>query len=236
MQQNNSRLNKNGSAFDAKNRKAARMNGADSITPSAYNLLIGGVLLYGFIANALIVWLGGNSLVYFIANNYLIFLILYFILCIAGVIISARSTSPLISFLGYNLVVVPIGAVVTVSVAGQYMSDILLAIVTTGAVTAVMMILGATYPRFFAKLGRTLALSLFLGIIANFIVLLFGYTGTVFNWFFVIVFSLYIGYDWQKAQMYPKTADNAVDCALDLYLDIINLFLRVLRILSRNRD
>lgn len=233
--QRNSNMQNSGDFFDTASRKKARMNGADSITASAYNLIIGGVLLYGFIVNALIVWLGGNSLVYFIANNYLIFFILYFVLCFAGIILSAKSQNPLTSFLGYNLVVVPIGAVVTVSVAGQYMADILLAIVTTGAVTAVMMILGAAYPRFFARMGRTLALSLFLGILANFIAILFGYSGNIFNWLFVIIFSLYIGYDWQKAQMYPKTADNAVDSALDLYLDIINLFLRLLRILSRNR-
>ena len=32
--------------------------------------------------------------------------------------------------------------------------------------------------------------------------------------------------------MYPKTLDNAVDSALDIYLDVINLFLRILRILG----
>lgn len=51
------------------------------------------------------------------------------------------------------------------------------------------------------------------------------------------IFSLYIGYDWVKAQMYVKTVDNAVDSALDIYLDIINLFLQLLRILgSKNND
>ena len=131
--------------------------------------------------------------------------------------------------------VVPIGALLSVVLPAYYISDILLAIVTTGAVTAVMMVLGATYPRIFAKMGRTLLLSLLIGILANIIALIFGYSGNIFNWLFVVIFSLYIGYDWQKAQMYPKTADNAVDCALDLYLDIINLFIRLLRIISKSR-
>ena len=48
------------------------------------------------------------------------------------------------------------------------------------------------------------------------------------------IFSLYIGYDYQRAQFYPPTVDNAVDCALDIYLDIINLFLDILRILARS--
>ena len=39
--------------------------------------------------------------------------------------------------------------------------------------------------------------------------------------------------DFHRSQMYPKTLDNAVDSALDIYLDVINLFLKVLRILAK---
>ena len=205
------------------------------LTPSAYNLLIGGVLLYGFIANALVVWIGSDFFTSLASDHYILFIIGYFVLCTAGTVIAVRSTKPVASFLGYNLVVLPIGALLAITLPAFYITDILLAIVATGIVTAAMMILGATYPRFFAKLGRTLFLSLLLGWLVEFVALLFGYEGNIFNWLFVTIFSLYIGYDWQKAQMYPKTADNAVDCALDLYLDIINLFLRILRILSRSR-
>ena len=217
-------------------RKKVRMNGADTISPSTYNLIIGAVILYGFIVNALIVWLGGDSLVRFATNNYAVFFIAYFVMCLAGMFLSAKAKNPVLSFIGYNLVVVPIGAVVTIAVSGQYIEDVLLAIVVTGAVTAIMMILGTAYPRFFAKLGRTLFLSLFIGVLANLVASLFGYSGTIFNWLFVVLFSLYIGYDWQKAQMFPKTADNAVDSALDLYLDIINLFLQLLRLMSKSRN
>lgn len=233
MQQNNTQSN---SIFNTANRKKIRMNFADSITASTYNLIIGGVLLYGFIVNALIVWLGSNFFISVASKHYFMFIIGYFILCIVGSAISFKAQNPFISFLGYNLVVVPIGAVLAVSLPFYYISDILLAIVTTGAVTAVMMILGTAFPRAFAKMGRTLFISLLIGLIANIIATFLGYAGNAFNWIFVVIFSLYIGYDWQKAQMYPKTADNAVDCALDLYLDIINLFIRLLSIISRNRD
>ncbi|MBO5105665.1 MAG: US12 family protein [Clostridia bacterium] len=236
MERNHSTSNKNGGLLSSRNRKAARMNGADTITASAYNLLIGGMLLYGFIANALIVWLGGDFFASLASEHYAIFIIGYFVLCLAGTIISLKSQKPLISFLGYNLVVVPIGALLAVALPFYYISDILLAIVTTGAVTAIMMILGATFPRTFAKLGRTLLISLFVSLLVNTVALIFGYSGNLFNWIFVAIFSLYIGYDWQKAQMYPKTADNAIDSALDLYLDIINLFVRLLSIISKNRD
>jgi len=227
---------RNESIFDTKGRKAERMNFSDNIAPATYNLIIGGVLLYGFIINALIVWLGSDFFIPLASEHYFVFIIGYFILCIAGSIIAFKAQNPFISFLGYNLVVVPIGAVLSVSLPFYYINDILLAIVTTGAVTAVMMILGTAFPRAFAKMGRTLFISLAVGLIANIIATVLGYAGNAFYWIFVVIFSLYIGYDWQKAQMYPKTADNAVDCALDLYLDIINLFIRLLSIISRNRD
>ena len=49
----------------------------------------------------------------------------------------------------------------------------------------------------------------------------------------VVIFSGYIGYDWARANMIPKTLDNAIDSAASLYIDIINLFIRILQILSR---
>ena len=47
------------------------------------------------------------------------------------------------------------------------------------------------------------------------------------------IFSGYIGYDWARAQALPKTLDNAVDCAAALYVDIVILFLRLLRMFAR---
>ena len=214
-------------------RKLERLNSGlpDTLSENAYNLVIGGCLLYGFIVNALIVWLCGD----FFANmNYLVFIIGYFVLCFAGIIISTKSTNPAVSFLGYNMVVVPIGAVLSVCLPGYAFKEILLAIIITGAVVGIMTVLATTKPKLFSKMGPTLLIALGVGLLGEVISMLLGYTGNVFNWIFVIIFSLYIGYDWHKAQMYPKTLDNAVDSALDLYLDIINLFIRLLNLIKRD--
>ena len=58
----------------------------------------------------------------------------------------------------------------------------------------------------------------------------------IVSWFAAIIFSLYIGYDFLKANELRYTVDNAVDSAVDIYLDIINLFLRILEILGSRRD
>ena len=66
--------------------------------------------------------------------------------------------------------------------------------------------------------------------------MLFGVRQNVSALIGAVIFSLYIGYDYWKAQQYPKTVDNAVDSALDIYLDIINLFMRILSILGNGKS
>jgi FtsH-binding integral membrane protein len=108
------------------------------------------------------------------------------------------------------------------------------ALLLTGIVTATMTLLGLVAPNVFLGMGRTLFIALIVGILAELVAtFLFHYTGTAFDWLFVVLFSGYIGYDVAKSQIYPKTVDNAVDCALDIYLDIINIFIRLLALLSR---
>lgn len=220
--------------FSTAERKKARFQSqsSDFISPRTYNFIIGGCILYGFVMNAIIVLTCSDL---FTQMNPIAFYIGYFVFCIAGVFLT-RSKSALVSFLGYNLVVVPIGAVLSVSLPAFYYKDIIAAVLVTGVVIAIMLGLATAYPSFFAGLGRVLVLSFFVSIIAQVVAMLFGYGGTIFNWIFVILFSLYVGYDWFKAQSYPKTVDNAVDSALDLYLDIINLFIHILAIISKARN
>ena len=156
------------------------------------------------------------------------FIIGYFVVAFLGIAMAVGSDSPIVSFIGYNLVVIPVGAVLSVGLQGYAGFDILLAFLATAAVTLIMMILGTIYPKFFNGLGGTLFWSLLISLIVEIILLLFGIELTILNWIFVIIFSLYIGYDWHKAQSYAKTVDNAIDSALDLYLDIINLFIGLL--------
>ena len=219
--------------FDNKARKAERLANRipDTLTTRGYNAAIGALIAYGFIINAIIVALTGD---FFIRMNPIVFLIIYFVSAIAGIIISARSQNPLYSFIGYNLVVLPIGALLSIALVGFQGADILSAMLVTGVVVVVMTILSTIYPNIFLGMGRTLFIGLFVGLIAEIIATLLGYGGNVFNWFFVILFSLYIGYDWSKAQAYSKTLDNAIDSALDIYLDIINLFIRILELMSKS--
>jgi FtsH-binding integral membrane protein len=45
-----------------------------------------------------------------------------------------------------------------------------------------------------------------------------------------------IGVDWGRANNIERTVDNAIDSAACLYLDIVNLFIRVLEIMGSAKD
>ncbi len=204
------------------------------ISATAYNLVIGLVLLWGFAVNWLIVTtIDPRS----IANiNIWLFLIGYFVPCIFGIFLFKGSNNPLISFIGYNFVVVPFGLVINLAVS-RYDSDVVSeAILITGSVTLGMMCLGSMFPVFFKKIRNALTIALLLVIIVELVCLLvFKIHHGIIDWIVVLIFCGYIGYDWGRANQIPKTLDNAVDSAAALYIDIINLFFRILRILGRSK-
>lgn len=197
-----------------------------------YNMYLGGVIAYGLLMNIILCHRFTNIM---LTINPMIFYIGYFICVLAGTYISRKSNNPLVSFLGYNLVVVPVGMVASTAV--YYYSDydsnlVLQAIIYTAGITCVMICLSILLPEFFSKLGGLLFGGLLGLLIVEAVFLFLGINQSLSALLGAGIFSVYIGYDYYKAQQYPKTVDNAVDSALDIYLDIINLFLKVIRILA----
>ncbi|ABP80401.1 hypothetical protein PSEUDT2_00522 [Stutzerimonas stutzeri] len=138
------------------------------------------------------------------------------------------------SFLGYNLVVVPFGLIVNLVVSRYDSALVYEAIRITALVTLGMMLLGTLFPRFFARIASALTVALLLVIVVELVELfILGIHHGVIDWIVVLIFCGYVGVDWGRANQIPKTLDNAIDSAAALYMDIINLFLRILRILGR---
>ena len=141
-----------------------------------------------------------------------------------------------VSFIGYNFVVVHFGLIINLAVSRYNPSLVLEAIQITGGVTLIMMVLGTLFPRFFEKIAGALTIALIAVIIVELIgMFIFKTHHGIIDWIVVVIFCGYIGYDWGRANSIPKTVDNAVDSAASLYIDIINLFLRILRILGRRK-
>ena len=110
------------------------------------------------------------------------------------------------------------------------------AFIATGLVTVIMIILSMLYPAFFQNLGRTLIISLLGCILVEFVgSILFRIPLGFIDYIVALIFCGYIGLDWNRAQAYPKTLDNAIDSAADIYLDVVNLFVRILSITGKRR-
>ena len=219
------------------NRKLERLyadyNLNDVIDRQKYNLIMGGIVVYGLVVNYILCRAVPNVYEFI---NPIMFLIGYLVMVIAGTAISAKSSNPIVSFIGYNMVVVPCGLVVSmaVQVYGGLESDIVSqAFLYTFCISGIMIASSMLLPGVFESMGKYLFYGLIAVVIGSVIGIFINGVFNAFAWFGALIFSLYIGYDFYRAQQYTPTLDNAVDCALDIYLDIINLFLKLLRILGR---
>ena len=202
----------------------------ERLTPKEYNIAIGLILFWGFAINIITCTLFADAFAQF---NQTAILIGYIVLGVIGIAMSSFSTNPIVSFIGYNLVVVPLGVTLSITLKDVAAELVLQACVVTAMITIIMIVAAILKPDVFESMGITLFICLCVALIVEIIMILVGFaTPKWFDFIVVLIFSGYIGYDWAKAQAQPKTLDNAVDAAVALYLDIINIFLRLLRIMN----
>jgi FtsH-binding integral membrane protein len=204
----------------------------ERIEARTYNLIMGLTLFWGFLVNWIIVANVPYESVASIRPIY--FFVGYFVSVIAGVSLFNRATHPALSFAGYNLVVIPFGFILNLMIHRYNPAIVLDAIRITALVTLGMMVLGSLFPRFFQRIYRTLGLALLIVIGVRLIeIFIFHTEYGIIDWAIVLIFCGYIGYDWGRANRIPKTVDNAIGSAAALYIDIVNLFARILRIRGR---
>lgn len=216
-----------------------RLGEGGNISRRVYNLVLGLCLLWGFVFNFFVVVFFGDAICKFATSgvgNYIIFIVAYFALAITGIIINVKSDKPATSFLGYNLVVLPLGATLAIILQAYPVMTISYAFGATALLTLLMIVLSVSFPKFFLSIGRGLFISLLCIILIEFVcVFLFRLDFTIIDIAVAVIFCGYIGFDWARAQLIPSSVDNAIDSACALYLDIVNLFIRLLRIFGRSR-
>lgn len=209
----------------------------EMISRETYNLILCGVLVYGLLVNVILCAVVGDVTKYM---NPIAFLILYFVCAFVGILLSAKSSNPIVSFVGYNLIVVPLGLLISTAVEAYstaFGSQIIVqAFLITMCITASMMVVAVMKPEWCERFGPLLLPCLIGMVVAELICLLLKFDHSIYAWLGAILFSLYIAYDIYRSQQFACTVDNAVDCAVDIYLDIANLFLRILEILGRSKS
>ena len=215
--------------------KLERMNSyaGTKVTERSYNLTIGLTLLWGVLINVVMSVFFTYQI---LSLNYLLVLALYFVGTIGCSILVHKSDNPAVSFAGFTGMAVSMGLLLTFYVTAFTAHSVSYAFIATALVTVIMVILSMLYPDFFQNLGRTLFISLLACIIIQVAgMFLLGLPMTIIDYAVALIFCGYIGLDWCRAQRYPKTLDNAIDCAADIYLDVVNLFIRILAITGKRR-
>jgi FtsH-binding integral membrane protein len=157
-----------------------------------------------------------------------------FIAMLVGTIIFATSDDPARSVFGVVMMSAAAGIMMGPYLATKSLEIVLQAILITGGIVGVMSIVGIIFPKVFEGFGPYLLAGLVVLLIAMLGQMIFAALGfsvsvsmPILYWVGIILFTLYVAYDWSRALKIPHTINNAIIAAGSLTLDIINIFLRV---------
>ena len=182
------------------------------------------------------------NIVYNIFNKgmFIILILVEFGLCIwlsAG-IRKMQTTTAKILFGLYSFVT---GLTFSTIFIAYRMDSIVMIFGVTSLMFAVMALVGTFTNIDLTKLGSILFMGLIGIIIASIINIFIGSYAfdlgiTIIG---IIIFTAYIAYDVQKVKYMVQTLEEdkaAILCAFELYLDFINLFIKLIRLFGKSRD
>jgi uncharacterized protein len=199
-------------------------------------------------ANAIAGYIGANGLNWFAA---IACLIIGFVGMLVSSAVFTNSKSPVVSGLGVTglaffsgVMFAPVFSITDPNIIG------LATVITTGlfATLSFVSILASLFGRLDTdSWGPMLMQVLIVLIVAQFagiILAAFGLALPVFNgiwqtviaWVSIVLFSLFIIYDWNQALKLDRTYDNAIDAAGALMMDWLNILISVIRLLSNTND
>ncbi len=154
-----------------------------------------------------------------------------------------RKLPPIVVTILYFIYAILNGVTMGVIFAVFDMATISIAFGITALMFGILALYGYKTKKDISKLSVIFTVGLILGIVVSIINLIIGNTvvDIVLDWFMLILFCGITAYDMNKIKNTPDYfAENTeklyVYYAMDLYLDFINIFLRVLSILGRRRD
>lgn len=164
------------------------------------------------------------------------------VISVARVVYKLNTKKALLLFFFYSM----INGITLSSIFYLYdLTSIIYVFLATAGIFGAMALLGYTTKLDLSKLGTFISISL-IGMLIAGIILLFAYNDTAYLLYSIIgiaLFMLITAYDIHIIKRMYYSASNteqknalAIYGALQLYLDFINLFIRLLAIFARNRD
>jgi FtsH-binding integral membrane protein len=160
-----------------------------------------------------------------------------------GTFISYSSDNPVVSLFGYALVAGPFGLLLGPFVAHYTTASVMKVLGLTIVLVVGLGVVGALIPKSLDHWSGWLIGGAIVLIGGYFLVPLLGLLGvavggalTLLDWVGVVLFSAWVIYDLNRAMRLPHTVDNAIDCASAIFMDVINLFIRLLSLFGQSSD
>lgn len=210
------------------------------LSPSLYVAIIALLVTSGFSLITVGSFIFGDSNV--VANipemNSLTVLIASIAALVVGLLIQwrgAKVESAPLCLVGFYIISCVFGCLVALILPLYDIPTITSALAGTVIIAIVFGVLGFAFPSFFEQIHGPLITALIGVIIAEIVFFLLGISQGVTDWIVLVIFCGLIGYDFYKAMHVPKTKINAIMFATSIYLDLLNVFLRLLSILGRKK-
>lgn len=120
------------------------------------------------------------------------------------------------------------------------LSSIILAFFATALFFGILSLIGYKTNKDLSEFGTIAMVALIVCLIVSIINIFIGATivDIILNWVVLIIFAVLTMYDVQKIKQYESTMPEKAHIygAMDLYLDFINIFIRLLNIFGKVRD
>ena len=207
------------------------------ISRRLYNIVLTGFVVLSFVIMAACSHITGTyEFMLFLMRNSTMFMIGTFVGSIGGIIamsIARAKENLTLGLIGYAIFSLTFGFTTSLALSAYSMQTISVAFSATAGIMIVFGAAGILFPQFFERIQGVLFTGLLAIIVIEVVMALFGVQQTATDIVVILLFCGFIGYDVHRAATAAPTLSNALWYAIELYLDIINVFIRILSILGR---
>lgn len=217
-----------------------RRSGHDTMTRRGFMLVISACTALNIVVAAL-----GARTTYNlkIDNGWLLvgFLIVCMLVAIGGAVLAHANDDPTTSIIGGFICAGAMGAMCGPLIALYEVGSVVQAFGISAGIVLLTGFIGAVMPKDLSMWGAPLFAGL-LGLIVLYLVAPFlGFLGldykltiTILDIAGILLFSAIMVYDLNMAQRLDKTLNNAIDVAVNVFLNFANIFIRVLSLMGDN--
>ena len=211
-----------------------------TISIRLYNFIIAALIFMGFCVMGAGCYITRDIHFLMYLSSHAFFVMgITFIGTIGGLILmsvaQSRQSAPM-SLSGFILFITTFGFISSIGVMAADLPTINIAFTATAAITLIFGTLGVLFPRFFAMVSGVFLGILMAVILVEIVLMFMGIDQTVTDYVVVALFACFIGWDTYCATQVSPTVPNAVLMASNLFVDIMNVFLRVLSIVNRSNN